>query len=156
METKLLELVSKIRFELFSKSKEVKYLTHLFRYFNDIYGDLNKTRTIEKNPSARLKSKTELRINNSNVLNNIFEQVYLMLKENLQIDSNASSDLMLIYALGLEAKMEVGELDEFNKLLFFKRIIDQYNYEFHSSFKSTEDFMLNNKARKEFESSYYD
>jgi hypothetical protein len=75
-----------------------------------------------------------------------------MLRDNLPIERNASSDLMLIYSIGLEASLAIGEVNEMSKKVFFQKIIEQYNYEFHSTFKSTEDFILDKKSRKDFES----
>lgn len=152
MENNLPELVSKIRYELLSATKEVKYLTNLFRYFNAVYGELNQDRATEKNPGGELKSKTELGKKSNTSVNSLFEKVFSMLKDNIQIDRSASADLMLLYSIGLEAQIQVGELNEANKKTFFKKIIDQYNYEFHSSFKSTEDFMMDKQSRKDFES----
>ena len=156
MEKNLPELVSKIRYELFSTTKEVKCLTNLFRYFNAVYGEINHERETEKNPASALKSKGELvKISNTSI-NLLFEKVFVMLKDGLNIERNASSDLMLIYSIGLEAQLSIGELNEFNKKDLFKKIIDQYNYEFHSSFVSTKDFMLDRKSRKDFESTNED
>jgi hypothetical protein len=146
-------LVSKIRYELLNTSKEVKYVNSLFRYFNTVYGELNAERNLELNPAGELKNKNEFSKASNAAINSVFEQVFRALKENKPVERNASPEFMMLYALGFEVQYQMGELNEMNKTDFLKQLITQYNHDFHSNFTSLEDFMLNKKTRKDYDTS---
>jgi hypothetical protein len=144
-------LVSKIRYELLHCTKEVVYVSGLFGYFNGVYGELHKEQETVVNPAGQLKTKKEFSQTGNAAINQLFEKVFVTLRDQREVERYASSEFMLLYALGFEVQHRMGKLNELNKNVFFKELINLYNHDFHSNFTSLEDFMLSKKSRKDFD-----
>lgn len=146
------ELVSKIQNTLLIGLKDSIYLNNLFEYFNTILREVREEKGIIKSPSTEIISKESFSKKATSSINELFEEVFQLFKDNKEPERTASSDLCSIYRSGIFAKMTLGEINESNKSHFFKLIIEEQNLEYKNHFTSLEDFKLNKKSRKDFES----
>lgn len=137
----LLELTSRLRYELLNASGEYPALKQLFRYFNSAYHNLSGEREARLNPSAKIKNRAALG-NNSSAINALFDQVFELLKNDTPIDKRASAELMLLYSLGLNVVYDWGRPREEHRQKFYQQIIEQYNDEFNATFVSLQDIDL--------------
>lgn len=122
-------LVSKIRLSLFNSRNNVIYLKSLFQYFNDLYRNLNKEKTLLTNVAVKIKDKSSFTDTSKSSIQNVLDLVYVLLN-NDQLPNqtnNDSADVFSVYICGEDVVNKFGRGILNDKVRFFAELTKEIN-----------------------------
>jgi CheY-like chemotaxis protein len=146
-------LVSRLRLSLFEKRFETDYLKNIFRYFNEIYGWLDKESGVLSNPSQKISKKENFKNRSASSLNDAYERVFHLLLNHQLPANNDGADVWDVFCVGEIVAKEIGILDTSTKVVFFKALSQAINNENKSI---GELFNENSDMGRDREDDYHD